>query len=84
MVWLPVQLHPLEHMENLTKISDEQAKIVISNFKNKSNKDLIQVMDFLQEDFEKTKELIIKLTHHLDSTEKTYNKILDEYNKRTK
>jgi hypothetical protein len=41
-------------------------------------------MDFLQDDFEKTKELIIKLTHHLDSTENAYNKILEEYKKRNK
>ena len=39
-------------------------------------------MDFLKEDFEKTKELLIKLTHHLDTTEKEYNKIYDEYKKR--
>jgi hypothetical protein len=28
--------------------------------------------------------LIIKLTHHLDATEKAYNKLLDEYQSRTK
>jgi hypothetical protein len=39
-------------------------------------------MDFLIEDFNKTKDLIIKLTHHLDATENSYNKLLDEYKKR--
>jgi hypothetical protein len=39
-------------------------------------------MDFLQSDFEKTKDLIIKLTKHLDVTEQSYNKVFDEYKKR--
>ena len=79
-----VKHSPLEHMENLTKIDEEKVKNIISNYKNKSNKDLMEVMDFLQDDFEKTKELIIKLTHHLDSTENAYNKILEEYKRRNK
>ena len=41
-------------------------------------------MDFVQNDFEETKTNIIKLTRHLDSTEIIYNKILNEYKKRTK
>lgn len=60
----------------------EEIKDIISNFKNKPNKSLVMVMDYLKDDFEKTKELLIKLTHHLDSTEKEYNKIYDEYKKR--
>jgi hypothetical protein len=64
----------------------EKEKIfeILNNYKNRSNKDLERVMDFLYEDFEKTKDLILKLTNHLDSTQKTYDKLLDEYNKRTK
>ena len=31
----------------------------------------------LKEDFDKTKDLIIKLTHHLDGVEKEYNKVLE-------
>jgi hypothetical protein len=60
----------------------EEIKDIISNYKNKPNKSLSVVMDFLKEDFEKTKELLIKLTHHLDTTEKEYNKIYDEYKRR--
>ena len=41
-------------------------------------------MDHLQNDFEETKKLIIKLTRHLDGTESVYNKLLKEYKKRTK
>lgn len=65
-------------------MDEEKIKEVLTNYKNKSNKDLMSGMDFLAEDFEKTKSLIIKLTHHLDATEKAYNKLLDEYQNRTK
>ena len=36
----------------------------------------------LQGDFEKTKDLILKLTYHLDETEKSYNKVYEEFKKR--
>ena len=55
---------------------------ILSDYKNSSNSDLIKVMDFLQTDFEKTKDLIIKLTKHLDVTEQSYNKVFEEYKKR--
>lgn len=57
-------------------------KDILENHKNKPNKDLVMVMDFLKEDFDKTKDLILKLTIHLDNTEKEYNKIYKEYKKR--
>jgi sulfite reductase alpha subunit-like flavoprotein len=60
----------------------EKIKEVLKNYKNKPNKDLEYVMDYLQSDFEKTKELIIQLTKHLDITEKEYNKVYNEYKKR--
>lgn len=69
-------------MVNHINMESEEIKDILTNYKNKPNKSLSSVMDFLKEDFEKTKELIIKLTHHLDNTEKEYNKIYDEYKKR--
>lgn len=60
----------------------EKIKEVLKNYKNKPNKDLTYVMDYLQIDFNKTKELIIQLTKHLDKTEKEYNKVYKEYKKR--
>ena len=57
---------------------------ILLEYKNSSNKDLLETMDFLQNDFEETKKNIIKLTHHLDSSEIIYNKILNEYKSRTK
>jgi sulfite reductase alpha subunit-like flavoprotein len=65
-------------------MDQEKIKDVLTNYKNKSNKDLTAAMDFLHQDFEDTKSLIIKLTHHLDGTEKAYNKLLDEYQSRIK
>jgi sulfite reductase alpha subunit-like flavoprotein len=65
-------------------MDEEKIKEVLTNYKNKSNKDLTSGMDFLAEDFENTKGLIIKLTHHLDATEKAYNKLFDEFQNRTK
>jgi DNA anti-recombination protein RmuC len=70
-------------MENRTKLSSEKVLEILSEYKKTPNKDLIAVLDFLYEDFEKTKDLIIKLTNHLDTTENSYNKILEEINKRT-
>lgn len=65
-------------------MNEEKIREVLTNYQNKSNKDLTSGMDFLAEDFEKTKDLIIKLTHHLDATEKAYNKLFDEFQNRTK
>lgn len=55
---------------------------ILSDYKNCSNKELSDVMDFLQEDFDKTKDLIVKLTKHLDTTENSYNKVFQEFKKR--
>jgi DNA anti-recombination protein RmuC len=64
----------------------EQDKLleILKDYKNTSNKDIISALDFLYNDFEKTKDLIVKLTHHLDSTENSYNKLLEELNNRIK
>ena len=56
---------------------------IIKNYKSSPNKDLIFVLEKLQEDFNQTKNAIIKLTHQLDKVEITYNLILTEYKKRT-
>lgn len=61
----------------------EKVTRIIKDVKNTPNKDLIFVMDILKKDFDTTKESLVKLTHHLDSIESTYNEILKEYNSRT-
>jgi hypothetical protein len=56
----------------------------VKDYKSHSNKDLQFAMDFIQEDFNFTKEQIIKLTEHLDKLELTYNTVLKEYKNRVK
>ena len=62
----------------------EKVKEIIKDFKTRSNKDLTFAMDFIQEDFTFTKEKLIELTHHLDKLESAYDKLLKEYQNRTK
>jgi hypothetical protein len=75
-------------MENSYNIinNDEVTKAleIISDFKNHSNQDLIFAMNTINKDFEYTKDTLIKLSHHLDKLELTYNTILKEYQQRTK
>jgi hypothetical protein len=62
---------------------ESQKLIEIANdVENKSNKDLMIVADELSEEFERTKELIIDLTRHLDGVENLYNKVNKEIEKR--
>jgi len=50
---------------------------------NSSNKNLEYTLKGLSVEFEETKKLVIRLTHHLDNIESNYNKILKEYKNRT-
>ncbi len=52
--------------------------------KNKSNKDLFFVVNELYGEHEKTKNLIIDLTRHLESIEILYNDVNNEIEKRIK
>ena len=64
---------------------DKDKIIEISNdVENKSNKDLFLVVNELHDEYEKTKEIIIDLTKHLENVENLYNKINDEISKRLK
>lgn len=57
---------------------------IIKDYKEKSNKDLQVALEFINEDFKVTKDSIIKLTHHLDALENTYNLLHKEYTERIK
>jgi hypothetical protein len=61
---------------------EEKILEILKDYKNKPNKDLIFVMNFLSKEFDNTKEVIIQLTKKLDKVESTYNKILKEYDDR--
>ena len=76
-------------MENSFNINEKRIKAneilqIIKEHKDRSNKDLKWAMDFIQEDFNMTKESLIKLTHHLDKLENTYNLLHKEYTHRNK
>jgi hypothetical protein len=66
------------------KETSEKALNIIKEYKSQSNKDLIFAMDIIQKDFNVTKETLLKLTHHIDKLETTYDLILKEFESRTK
>jgi len=55
---------------------------IVKEIKDSTNNELLFALNFLNEDYEKTKEMIINLTKHLDSIEIVYNKVLKEHEKR--
>lgn len=57
---------------------------IVKDSENKPNKDLYAVEEILSEEFEKTKELIIELTRHLDSVKNMHDIVSTEILKRTK
>lgn len=70
-------------MENIFNMEEREKVIeVLSDLKNKSNKDLIFAMDFLSNEFEQLKVSIVELTKHLDASEECYNRVLKEYESR--
>ena len=70
-------------MIDLGKINIEQVNQIIGEIHQRPNSDLTKVMDFLTEDFDDTKKLIIELTQHLDNIEKMYDLVYKEYKNRT-
>jgi hypothetical protein len=70
-------------MIDLGRLNIEQVTEIIQNIDSKSNSDLTKVMDFLREDFDETKDIIIDLTKHLDNIEKMYDLIHKEFKRRT-
>lgn len=63
--------------------TQEKIKNIIEDLSNSSNSELQFVLDYLNNDFEKTKQSIIILTKRLDNIEFAYDKILNELKKRT-
>lgn len=60
----------------------EKIAEIVKDYKNKSNKDIVKALDFLNQEFNQTKEKIIMLSNYLDKIENTYNTILKEHNNR--
>lgn len=56
---------------------------IVEHIKDRSNKDLFESRDILFDEFQKTKQLIIDLTRHLESVESFYETINKEIGKRS-
>ena len=52
------------------------------DYKNKPNKELLAVLETLKVEFDKTRELIVTLSHHMDDTEKKFKMVESEIKKR--
>lgn len=57
---------------------------IVSDPKNKSNNDLFESKKLLIDEFDKSKQLIIELTYHIEALEEYYHIINNEINKRKK
>ena len=71
---------PKKDMDNMDKI--ENIIEFSKDLKNKTNAEIIQTLDTLNEEFNFTKNVVINLTHNLDKIEELYTIILKEYNTR--
>jgi hypothetical protein len=57
---------------------------IVNEAEHKPNKDLYSVEELLSQEFEKTKDLIIELTRHLESVRHMHEIVSNEITKRTK
>ena len=53
-------------------------------YKNKPNKELLNVMKVLKEEFDKTKSILINLSLHIEDIEKKFNTLNKELDNRKK
>ena len=60
----------------------EKIAEIVKDYKNKTNKDLTKVLEFLNGEFDQTKSKLLMLSNYLDKIETTYNTILKEQNSR--
>lgn len=51
-------------------------------YKEKSNNEILEVMQTLKDEFERSKNVMIELTYHIDDIEKKFNVLNDEIKKR--
>ena len=71
-------------MEVYHNMEKEKIIEIVNDVENKSNKDLFITVNELYEEFEKTKQLIVDLTRHMESVEQSYNRVNNEIEKRLK
>tara|TARA_R100001443_G_scaffold117444_2_gene142782 strand:+ start:6710 stop:6892 length:183 start_codon:yes stop_codon:yes gene_type:complete len=51
-------------------------------YKEKSNNEILEIMQKLKDEFERSKDIMIQLTYHIDDVEKKFNLLNDEIKKR--
>ena len=51
-------------------------------YKEKSNDEILEIMQKLKAEFERSKEVMIQLTYHIDDVERKFNVLNDEIKKR--
>jgi len=61
----------------------KQIEDIVKNVKDKPNKVLVESRDILKSEFEKTKDLILELTRHMDAVQESYEIINEELGNRT-
>ena len=57
-------------------------KEFFKEYKTKPSKDILEVMQTLHEEFDKTKKILIDLTLHIEDVEKKFNLLNNEMKKR--
>ncbi len=55
---------------------------LIKEYKEKYNNEIIEVMQTLKDEFERSKNVMIELTYHIDDIEKKFNVLNEEIRKR--
>jgi len=51
-------------------------------YKEKSNDEILEIMQKLKDEFERSKDVMIQLTYHIDDVEKKFNLLNNEIKKR--
>ena len=51
-------------------------------YKEKSNDEILEIMQKLKDEFEPSKDVMIQLTYHIDDVEKKFNLLNNEIKKR--
>ena len=51
-------------------------------YKEKSNDEILEIMQKLKDEFDKSKDVMIQLTYHIDDIERKFNILNDEIKKR--
>ncbi|MBQ21796.1 MAG: hypothetical protein CMD32_00120 [Flavobacteriales bacterium] len=51
-------------------------------YKEKSNNEILEVMQTLKDEFERSKNVMVELTYHIDDIEKKFNVLNEEIKKR--